>query len=120
MPALVRSETGSAGFSVNPVTRPRPSSSTTPPADGFARVEDGQGRDRVVRPVRVDQGPQVEVGEVVGVAGQEHLLPGDPVPVGAQRAGAAEQFRLEDRPDRWAARSARPGGRAPRRAGDGG
>ena len=54
----------------------------------------------VVRPVRVDQGSQVEVGEVVGVQRQEHLFPVDPIPVGAQRAGAAEQFGLEDGQDR--------------------
>ena len=34
MPAFVKSETGSVGFSTNPMTRPAASSSTTPPADG--------------------------------------------------------------------------------------
>ena len=55
MPALARSETGWAGFSANPVTRPAASSSTTPPADGCSRVEHRQGRDRAVLPVGVDE-----------------------------------------------------------------
>ena len=37
----------------------------------------------LVLSVRLDQRPEVEVGEVVGVAGQEELLAGHPVPVGA-------------------------------------
>ncbi len=55
MPALVRSETGSSGFSANPMTRPVASSSTTPPADGRSEWNTVQGRDRVVFPVRVDE-----------------------------------------------------------------
>ena len=57
-------------------------------------------------PVGVDERPQIEVREVVGVAGQEELFALDPLPVGDERAGAAEQFRLEDRADRR-----RPGAR---------
>ena len=34
IPAFTKSETGSDGFSVNPMTVPAASSSTTPPADG--------------------------------------------------------------------------------------
>ena len=48
MPALTRSETGSLGFSTNPMTLPAASSSTTPPADGLLGVEHRQGRDRAV------------------------------------------------------------------------
>ena len=37
-------------------------------------MKDGQRRERAMLPVRLDEGPQVEIGEVVGVAGQEHLV----------------------------------------------
>ena len=80
MPAFVRSETGFSGFSVNPVTRPASSSSMTPPAEGIRRVEHRQGRDRAVLPVAVDEQPQVEVREVVGVAGQEEVFALAPTP----------------------------------------
>ena len=50
--------------------------------------------------VRVDERPQVEVREVVGVARQEELFVLDPGAVGQQRPGAAEQLRLEERADR--------------------
>jgi hypothetical protein len=55
-------------------------------------MENRQRRDRAVGPVRLGQGPQIEIGEVVGITGEEHLFPADPGPVGGERAGAAEQF----------------------------
>ena len=65
-------ETGGSASPSNPTTVPVASSSTTPPADGSGGVEHRQRRDRAVRPrVRLDERPQVEVGEVVGVARQE-------------------------------------------------
>ena len=82
MPAFARSDTGSAGFSANPMTRPAASSSTTPPADGRSEWNTVKVAIGVMVPVGVDQGPQVEIREVVGVAGQEDLFTVDPVPVG--------------------------------------
>ena len=120
MPALVRSEPARLGFSANPMTRPAASSSTTPPADGFGEWNTVRVAIAPCCLVRVDERSQVEVGEVVGVAGQEELFAVDPLPVGGERARAAEQFRLEDRADRRRRRSARPGGGAPRPAGDAG
>ena len=82
------------------MTVPAASSSMTPPADGRSEWKTVSVAIASYSAVGLDQGAQVEVGEVVGVAGQEHLLPVDPVPVGGERARAAEQFRLEDRAHR--------------------
>src|SRR5690348_11468620 len=57
-------------------------------------MKDRQRRDGALFPVRLDQQAQVEIGEVVGVADQEHLLTIYPGPVGGERARAAEQFRF--------------------------
>src|SRR6185437_378870 len=60
-------------------------------------MEYRQSRDRPVLTMHVDQGPQVEIREVVSVTGQEHVVLANPVPAGGKRARAAEQLRLEDR-----------------------
>jgi hypothetical protein len=67
---------------------------------GVHRVEHGQGRDRAVAQVRVDERPQVEIREVVGVADQEELFAVHPPPVGGQRTRAAEKFGLVEHADR--------------------
>src|SRR6185312_936062 len=60
-------------------------------------MEYRQSRDRPVLTMHVDQGPQVEIREVVSVTGQEHVVLANPVPAGGKRARAAEQLRLKDR-----------------------
>jgi hypothetical protein len=55
---------------------------------------------RAVYQVGVDECPQIEIGQVVGVARKEEFLPRHPLPVGGERSGAAKQFRLEERTDR--------------------
>ena len=92
-PALARSLRGSAGFSSNPTTRPS-CTSTMPHCGRVGGAEQRQRGDRRARAVRVDRAPQVEVGQVVGVDRQEHVLVGDEVAVRAHRPGAAEQLRL--------------------------
>ncbi len=66
---------------------------------GVLGVECRQRRDSTAAPDGRRPGPQIELRKVVGIAGEEHLLAVDPVPVGGQRPGAAEQFRLEERAD---------------------
>ena len=60
-----------------------------------------QGSDRSVYPVSIDELAQIEVREIVGVARQERLFAVDSPPVGEKRAGAPEQFWLEEGADRW-------------------
>ena len=120
IPAFTRSETGLLGFSSKPTTVPAASSSTTPPADGRSEWKTVSVAIAPCSRCVSDQGAQVEIGEVVGVAGQEHLFSVDPGPVGGERAGAAEQFRLEERAHGRAARLAHRGGGAPRPAGGAG
>ena len=120
IPAFTRSETGWLGFSVEPDDRAGRVEFHDAPGGRPFGMEDGQRRDRAVFPVRLDQGSQIEIGEVVGVAGQEHLFPVHPGPVGGERAGAAEQFRLEEGAHALASRLAPRGGDAPRPAGDAG
>src|SRR5262245_11986269 len=71
-----------------------------PPGRRIRRVKNRQGRDRVVLPVTVDERSQIEIRDVVGVARQEELFTVDPPPVGEERAGAAQQLRLEVGADR--------------------
>ena len=53
-------------------------------------MKDRQRRDRTVFPVGLDQRAQVEIGEVVGIADQDHVFTLHPGPVGGERARAAE------------------------------
>ena len=119
-PALIRSETGLAGFSANPVTRPAASSLHDASRRRPFGVEHRQGRDRAMVPVRVDQRPQIEIREVVGVAGQEELFPVDPVPVGERAFRRCRAVPARRPCARRAARSGRRGDGVPRPAGGAG
>ena len=69
IPAFTRSETGWLGFSSKPTTVPAASSSTTPPADGRSEWKTVNVAIPRVLPVRLHQRAQVEIGQVVGIAG---------------------------------------------------
>src|SRR5215472_4952154 len=75
------------------------------PSRWLLRVEDAEGRDRAVFPMGIDQRPNAEVREVVGIAGQEELLFLDPLPVRDERAGATEQLGLKECADSWPCRA---------------
>ena len=53
------------------------------------RAEDGERGDRATLPMRLDEYAEIEIGEVVGVDDEEHLLVDDEVAVREEGARAA-------------------------------
>ena len=62
--------------------------------------EDREGGEHSAGAVGLDEPGEVEVGEVVGVDDEEHVLARDEVPVGEQGARATEQHGLVAQPHR--------------------
>ena len=73
---------------------------------GVLGAEHGQGGGGGALAMEVDQRPQVEVSEVVGIAGQKEVLTLDPLPVHQESPGTAQEGRLEKGVDNGG--SARP------------